>query len=271
MKTKIFITLTLVTLLSGCPLEGDNGNTGGTGATGETGATGATGATGQQGVDGVAGINCWDLDGDRVNDADEDVNKDGLWDAHDCSLDTSFSENSKVEFNHQHICEALANLGQYPEGCPSAIHTVPTGTLTNMSTATFFDDGTGNKLQSCGISPSNGLLSINLRDFVNSDGSTVKQAWFELEGGYIASQGTMSIFDAVNGGCSDLCAADQNCIASVAVRKTSEASSCRIFYHSDTGGKYERYCGSEIPGAYTAPDICMTALGNDAIWAVRCP
>lgn len=250
MKTKIFIALTLITLLSGCPLEGDNGNTGTTGE---------------------SGVNCWDLNGNRVNDNDEDVNKDGIWNANDCTLDTGFSQNSKVELNHQHICEALANLGQYPEGCPSAIHTVPTGTLTKMTSATLFDDGTGNTIQSCGNSPSNGLLSINLRDFVNSEGITVKQGWFEVEGGYIASQGTMSIFDAVNGGCSDLCAADANCIASVAVRKTSEASSCRLFYHSDTGGKYERFCGLDIPGVYTASDLCKIGLGNDAIWSVRCP
>ena len=81
----------------------------------------------------------------------------------------------------------------------------------------------------------------------------------------------MSIFDAVNGGCSDLCAADANCIASVAVRKTSEASSCRLFYHSDTGGKYERFCGLDIPGVYTASNLCKIGLGNDALWAVRCP
>jgi hypothetical protein len=38
----------------------------------------------QPGAPGAPGINCWDLNGDGVNDADEDVNGDGLWDALDC-------------------------------------------------------------------------------------------------------------------------------------------------------------------------------------------
>lgn len=33
---------------------------------------------------GAPGVNCWDLDGDRENDADEDVNGDGSWNAQDC-------------------------------------------------------------------------------------------------------------------------------------------------------------------------------------------
>lgn len=37
-----------------------------------------------QPVPGVDGINCWDLDGDRVNDPEEDVNEDGVFDALDC-------------------------------------------------------------------------------------------------------------------------------------------------------------------------------------------
>ena len=38
----------------------------------------------QPGAPGAAGINCWDLNGDGVDDADEDVNDDGVWDALDC-------------------------------------------------------------------------------------------------------------------------------------------------------------------------------------------
>ncbi|MEZ9209358.1 MULTISPECIES: hypothetical protein [Vibrio] len=254
MKTKLFITLTLVTLLSGCPLEGDNGN---------------TGTTGQQGVNGVAGINCWDLDGDRVDDTDEDINKDGVWDAYDCATASSSAQNQTVELNHQHVCVALANLGQYPEGCPSAIHTVPTGTLTDMTINTFFDDGTGNRLQSCSGSPSK--LSISLRDFVNSDGNTVKQGWFEVEGGYIVSDGVMTRNAAIlDKQCFKDCEADSNCIASEGVYKTSESVSCRLFYHSDTAGKYERACGIDVPG-FTAKEQCLLTLGGNTLWAARCP
>jgi len=246
---KIFTTLALITLLSGCPLEGDNGN---------------TGATGQ------SGINCWDLNGNRVNDNDEDVNKDGLWDAYDCAVAASSAQNQTVELNHQHMCEAFANLGQYPEGCPSAIHTVPTGTLTKMTTSTFFDDGTGNKFESCANSPNNGLLSINLRDFVNKDGDTVKQGWYELEGGYIVSRSTMPTLDAVQGECQDQCALDANCIASFAFSISTDASECRLFYHSDTVVTFEQLCGLDTPG-FSASQQCFSGLGNIAIWASRCP
>jgi hypothetical protein len=36
------------------------------------------------GVPGEPGLNCWDLNGDGVQDAEEDVNGDGVWDALDC-------------------------------------------------------------------------------------------------------------------------------------------------------------------------------------------
>ena len=265
MKTKLFLAITLMTLLSGCPSDGDNGNTG------ATGATGAPGATGQQGADGVAGINCWDLDGDRVDDADEDINKDGLWNAYDCAIAASSAQNKTVELNHQHMCEALAGISVYPVGCPSSVHTVPTGTLTQMTINTFFDDGTGNRLQSCGGTPSNGLLSISLRDFVDSSGNTVKQGWFELEGGYIVSDGVMTRNAAIiDDQCLKDCEADANCIASEGVYKTSESVSCRLFYHSDTAGKYERACGIDVPG-FTAKEQCLLTLGGNTHWAARCP
>ncbi|KZY40984.1 hypothetical protein A3732_18995 [Oleiphilus sp. HI0050] len=139
-----------------------------------------------------------------------------------------------------------------------------------MTTMTFFDNGTGNKLESCANNPSNGLLSISLRDFVNSDGDTVKQGWYELEGGYIVSESTMPLIDAVNGQCSSQCSADSDCIAALAVKQSSQASSCRLFYHSDTVGTYERVCGIDIPG-FTALEQCFSGLGNNAIWSSKCP
>ena len=47
-------------------------------------AAGATGTAGTTGVTGQPGISCWDLDGDSVKDASEDINKDNKWDALDC-------------------------------------------------------------------------------------------------------------------------------------------------------------------------------------------
>ena len=38
----------------------------------------------QPGAPGAPGVNCWDLNGDGVNDPQEDANGDGLWDAFDC-------------------------------------------------------------------------------------------------------------------------------------------------------------------------------------------
>lgn len=38
----------------------------------------------QDGVAGLDGVNCWDLNGDRINDEEEDTNGDGEWTALDC-------------------------------------------------------------------------------------------------------------------------------------------------------------------------------------------
>ena len=65
------------TLVVGLP-QGQAGVTGSKGDKGDKGDTGATGATG------LAGINCWDLNGNRINDSSEDVNKDGVFDTKDC-------------------------------------------------------------------------------------------------------------------------------------------------------------------------------------------
>lgn len=42
------------------------------------------GDTGTQGNTGLAGISCWDLDADRVNDPNEDINMDGQFNSADC-------------------------------------------------------------------------------------------------------------------------------------------------------------------------------------------
>ncbi|GEM_PF-1057357 len=57
------------------------------GAPGQDGADGQNGAPGQDGADGADGadgVNCWDLNGNGINDPNEDTNGDGVWDALDC-------------------------------------------------------------------------------------------------------------------------------------------------------------------------------------------
>ena len=58
------------------------------GSVGPQGPAGATGPAGPQGPQGPAGpgggLNCWDTDGDGNQDANEDINNDGLWNALDC-------------------------------------------------------------------------------------------------------------------------------------------------------------------------------------------
>ena len=70
---------------------GSNGAAGATGPTGTTGVTGATGATGPTGATGIAGtngLNCWDTNGNGINDPSEDINGDTFFDALDCVGDT---------------------------------------------------------------------------------------------------------------------------------------------------------------------------------------
>jgi hypothetical protein len=47
-------------------------------------ATSLSGTNGINGTDGANGINCWDLNGNRVNDANEDKNNDNAFNALDC-------------------------------------------------------------------------------------------------------------------------------------------------------------------------------------------
>ena len=63
---------------------GPTGVAGTNGATGPTGPTGANGNNGAAGANGTNGINCWDLNGNGINDPSEDINGDGNWDALDC-------------------------------------------------------------------------------------------------------------------------------------------------------------------------------------------
>ncbi len=248
MKFKL-ITISLLTLLlTGCPLEGDDGN---------------------KGSAGIAGINCWDLNGDRINDDGEDKNNDGQWDAKDCTVYISSSaQSAEVEFNHQHFCEAFALLPspQYPAGCPSNTHTIPTGTLTKITPTQLFDDGNSG-FDTCNNPPNNGLLSIESR--VDLSDPSREIGWFVLDGAYIAKTISMSYSDAVGGACRDTCSGDSSCIAALALERGS-AADCSIFYHSDTVSAYERICALPAPG-YTATELCSLSLQGQALWHAKCP
>lgn len=55
------------------------------GPTGPTGPQGANGAAGATGSTGANGVNCWDTNGNGINDPSEDVNGDGSFNALDCA------------------------------------------------------------------------------------------------------------------------------------------------------------------------------------------
>lgn len=68
--------------------SGSGGTAGPQGPQGPQGEQGPAGPQGPQGPQGPAGpgggLNCWDTDGDGIQDVSEDVNNDGLWNALDC-------------------------------------------------------------------------------------------------------------------------------------------------------------------------------------------
>ncbi|MFL5752333.1 MAG: hypothetical protein ACJ76F_02925 [Bacteroidia bacterium] len=55
------------------------------GAAGAAGAAGSPGAPGAAGANGTNGINCWDVNGNGINDPSEDTNGDASWNALDCA------------------------------------------------------------------------------------------------------------------------------------------------------------------------------------------
>lgn len=238
MPYRITLLCCISLLLSGCPLDGDSGNIG------------------------LPGINCWDLNGNRINDSDEDTNQDGLWTAKDCQITNSLVQSQEAVLNHQHFCEAFAALSQYPDGCPSNTHSIPGGNLTMMTSSTFYDDS-ADGYESCANNPSNGLLSIKYNPSQNL-------SYFSLEGGYIAGQSTMSLTEVINNNsCFNECDNDPNCIASFASKNTNESFECFIYYHSDTISQWEQLCGVSFPN--TSPsDLCVSSLDNQR-WSVKCP
>lgn len=246
-KIKILTIFSLVITLSGCPLEGDDGS------------------RGTQGPEGEAGINCWDLNGDRSNDSDEDINNDGQWDAQDCSTQSQISKNQvsqnpDVDLNHQHICEALANLGQYPTGCPSATHTNPTGTLREIGG--MLDNGTGQAAYSCDFAPNHGPLSLEKKDGL---------FYWTLEGGFIANSTVIPLEDELgSNSCFNLCQSDPECIASYAQSRslpTDIVYDCNIFHNSDTIQPWDTVCGASFVDCGSSQGVLSIAQR----WSTICP
>lgn len=242
MKISKSICLILITgLLAGCPLDGDKGS------------------LGVNGVDGADGINCWDTNSNRIDDQEEDINRDGIFNTKDCSSSLDSKQNIDVTLNHQHICEAFANLGQYPPGCPSDTHTKPAGTLRQIEF--LIDSGAGYAV-SCDHEPNNGLLSA-----IPKNGA---YSW-SLEGGFIASVTTVSALDELeNNACFEICNADSECIASWAVYSSDPGATsfeCHTFHHSDTVGNWERSCAADLS------DCAARAGALEAAqrWSTICP
>ena len=63
---------------------GPAGPEGAQGPQGPQGPAGPAGIQGAQGPSGLEGLSCWDLNGNRVADPEEDINKDGIYDSKDC-------------------------------------------------------------------------------------------------------------------------------------------------------------------------------------------
>lgn len=228
--TGIIVSLVLLT---GCPIEGDNGSD---------------------------GVNCWDLNENFINDFDEDTNNDGKWTVDDCRTGSVVSQNSQVEFNHKFTCDAFASLGQHPTGCPSISHSVPLGTLTLLQDFNFQNVDTPDN----GISVSDSPY-LRIRTDANGD------AFWSLEGAYIASRIRFP-FQTVSAQCKNACDSDADCYAAWAQRaEQAGLFDCYIFYHADTLTNYwEHQCGADIPQlSLNGPQSCINSLGNGAFWWAR--
>ncbi|MBO0331049.1 collagen-like protein [[Muricauda] lutisoli] len=95
MKTLKFLSMAIMCMAM--VLVSCTGDKGETGPQGEQGIAGVDGANGSDGVDGADGASCWDLNGNGVGDADEDINDDGNFDALDCQGTDGVDGNANVQ------------------------------------------------------------------------------------------------------------------------------------------------------------------------------
>ncbi|MBR9855271.1 MAG: collagen-like protein [Algicola sp.] len=89
------------------------------GEDGETGAQGAKGDPGESikgdpGENGNDGISCWDLNGNGVKDANEDINQDGNFDGLDCQGDNG-ENGMDGNANVQELLYGLELFGNYTD------------------------------------------------------------------------------------------------------------------------------------------------------------
>lgn len=234
MEIKIAIVLLCTLTLAGCPLDADDGQ---------------TGAQGEQ------GLSCWDLNNDGINDPDEDINADGNFTTADCNFQVSVKaeQHPEAKFNFKSFCDAFANLGQYPDGCPSATPTLPTGTLVTILNGLFADN---NNDPSEIESNQSALVSIRI------DGH---YAYWKFNNAFVVDQ-----FDFPSNAndrvCKLTCESDNLCVAAYAHKFGSGASfSCSIFHYSDTlSAGWEGICGVGAIGGNgaDAADSCSRSIGD---------
>ncbi|HFQ4959790.1 TPA: hypothetical protein ACGUPM_003266 [Vibrio vulnificus] len=225
MKLKIATTVFLSVLaLTGCPSDGSDG----------------------------AGINCWDTNQNGTNDPNEDTNGDGIFSVDDCQSNTpttSVDQHPEASFNFKSFCDAFANLGQYPNGCPSAAPSLPTGSLVRILGESFADiDNDSSQLEST----QSDLVAIRV------DGNF---AYWSFKNSFIVRQFD---FSATSGEpCQAACDGDSLCVAAYAYKFGSGASfQCNIFHYSDTlMTPWEGFCGADTSGL-TAAKSCQGSVGD---------
>lgn len=110
LKLVAMAMLCLAVSLISC--SGEDGEQGEQGKPGDPGADSTV--PGPQGPAGDDGISCWDLNGNGIGDADEDINQDGNFDAQDCQGDNG--ENGvDGNANVQELLYGLELFGDYTE------------------------------------------------------------------------------------------------------------------------------------------------------------
>ncbi|SES65338.1 collagen-like protein [Thalassotalea agarivorans] len=243
-------------LLAGCPLDGDDGKSGAAGPQGIQGPQGLAGPQGDRGID------CWDINNDGIDDANEDTNGDGQFDSADCRVLPFADQHPELKFNHKSICDAFANLTPpaFPNGCPTSTagSTKPSGSIVRIDGNQFSDiDADPDTLES----GQSAFLSIRY------DGSV---AYWSLKNAYIVNQFTFPANTTEGRVCEKACGlpdGDADCIASYATFLPGATTfSCSVFHYTDSVVEpWEKLCGggSDRDGAM---QICTDNTGDAFRW-----